>query len=140
MVDFSPGPATATSGGLFAQLAALLAAKLAYLRARFELAAIEGKEALVNYGITLALAMGALVAIVFGYLFLVIALVFLVAWALGGGNAWIWVMLGAGVLHVIGAAGLALVARARLSRPAFAATMDEFKKDQEWLTTRANPN
>lgn len=136
----SPDAAAAAPGGLFAQLAALLGAKLAYLRARLELAGLEGKEALANYAIILALAVTALVVVVFGYFFLVIALVFLIAWACGGGNAWIWVMLGAGVLHFIGAAALALVAKTRLSRRMFAATLDEFKNDQEWLTTRANPN
>ena len=49
-------------------------------------------------------------------------------------------MLGAGVLHFIAAAALALVAKARLARRMFEATLDEFRKDQEWLTTRANPN
>ena len=138
MPGSSPDASTAEARGLLAELAALLGAKLAWLRARFELAGIEGKEALANYAITGALAVGALVAIVFGYFFVVIALVFLIAWACGGGNAWLWVMLGAGVLHFIAAAGLALVAKARLERRIFEATLDEFRKDQEWLTTREN--
>jgi len=123
---------------LLAELAALIGAKLAYLRARFELAGLEGKEALTNYMLVGALAAGALGAIVFGYLFVIIALVFLIAWACGGGNAWIWVMIGAGALHFLGAAGLALVAKARFDRRVFEATLDEFGKDQEWLTTRGN--
>lgn len=133
-------PEAAEARGLLAELAALLGAKLAYLRARFELAGIEGKEALANCALVAALAAAALVAVVFGYFFVVIALVFLIAWACGGGNAWIWVMIGAGLLHFLAAAGLALAVKVRLDRRMFEATLDEFRKDHEWLTTRANPN
>ena len=140
MPGSSPDASTAEARGLLAELAALLGAKLAWLRAHFELAGIEGKEALANYAIIGALAVGALVVVVFGYLFVVIALVFLIAWACGGGNAWIWVMLGAGVLHFIAAAGFALVAKARLARRMFEATLDEFGKDQQWLTNLGKPS
>ena len=128
------------SAGFFRHLTALLGAKLAYLRARLQLAGIEGKEAATHYAIILALSIGALVVTVFGYFFFVIALVFLVAWACGGGNAWIWVTLGAAVLHFIGAATLLAIAKVKLTQPMFAATLDEFKKDQEWLKNPANPN
>lgn len=133
-----PDTSTAEARGLLAELAALLGAKLAYLRARFELAGIEGKEALTNYAIILALAIGALVVIVFGYFFVVIALVFLIAWACGGGNAWIWVMIGSGLVHFIIAVGLALAMKTRLDRRMFEATLDELRKDQQWLTSRGN--
>jgi len=126
--------------GLFRNFSALLSGKLSYLRARLQLAGLESKEAAVHYGIILALACVALVTIVFGYLFLVIALVFLVALAFGGGNAWIWVTFAAALLHFIGAALLLLVAKAKLAQPMFAATLDEFKKDQQWLKTPENPN
>ncbi len=128
------------SDGIFRHLTALLGAKLAYLRARLQLAGLEGKEAATHYAIIVALSIGALVVAIFGYFFLVIALVFLVAWACGGGNAWIWVTLGAAVLHFIGAATLLVIAKVKLSQPMFAATLDEFKKDQEWLKNPANPN
>ena len=128
------------SDGIFSRLTALLGAKLAYVRARLQLAGLEGKEAAVHYGIILGLAIGAMVIAIFGYLFFVIAIVFLIALAFGGGNAWIWVMLGAGFVHFVGTAILLLVAKAKLSQPMFAATLDEFKKDQQWLKTPANPN
>ena len=126
--------------GIFGRLAALLGAKLAYLRARLELAGLEGKEAAVHYGIILGLAIAALVITIFGYLFFVIALVFLIAWACGGGNAWIWVTLGAAFVHFIGAALLLIVAKMKLSQPMFAATLDELRKDQQWLKNPANPS
>jgi len=126
--------------GLFRSLRALLAAKLAYLRARFQLAGLETKEAAVHYAFILALAVVALVTIIFGYFFLVIALVFLVALACGGGDAWIWVTLGAAVLHFLGAALLLLISKLKLAQPMFAASIEELKKDQQWLKTPENQN
>ena len=126
--------------GIFSHFPLLLSAKIAYLRARFQLAGMEGKEAAVHYAIIVALAIGALIVAVFGYLFLVIGAVFLLAWMIGGENVWIWVMLGAAGLHLVGALALALIAKSMLARPMFAATLGEFKKDQEWLKTPANLN
>jgi uncharacterized membrane protein YqjE len=130
----------AEAAGLWGHLSGLLGAKLAYLRARAELAGIEGREAAVHYGIALGLAVGGLVLLVFGYFFLVLAAVFAIAWAFGGGNAWLWVLLGAAVLHILGAGGLLFAVRMKITRPVFTATLDEFRKDQAWLTTPAKPN
>lgn len=125
---------------MFGHLSGLLAAKLSYLRARLALAGIEGKEAAVHAAILLGLAIGGLIALVFGYILLVLALVFVVALAFGGGNAWIWVLLGAALLHFIGAAALVFIAKARLSAPLFPLTLEELQKDQEWLKTATKPN
>ena len=130
----------AQAAGIFGHLTALLAAKLAYVRARLELAGLEGKEAAVHCSVILGLAIGGLIALVFGYLFAVIALVFLVAHFIGGETAWIWVLLGAAALHFLGAAVLMLVAKSRLGVPMFSASLDELKQDQEWLKTNAKPN
>ena len=94
----------------------------------------------MHYGIILGLAVGGLIAMIFGYCFFVIALVFLIAHFIGGENAWIWVMLGAAVLHFFGAAVLLLLAKARLGTPMFSASLDELKHDQEWLKNNAKPN
>ncbi|HSI15593.1 MAG TPA: phage holin family protein [Chthoniobacter sp.] len=125
--------------GLFGHLSTLLAAKLAYLKARLELAGIEGKEAAVHLAIIVGLAVVALVLVIFGYFFLVLFLVFLIGLAFGG-NAWVWVMLGAAVIHLILAGVLLLVAKTRLGVPLFPLTLEELKKDQEWLKTNAKPN
>lgn len=130
----------AQAAGIFGHLTALLAAKLAYVRARLELAGLEGKEAAVHYGVIVGLAVGGLVALVFGYLFAVIALVFLTAHFIGGETAWIWVLLGAAALHLLSAAALLLIAKSRLGTPMFAASLDELKHDQEWLKNNAKPN
>ena len=137
MPDSAP---EAQAAGIFGHLTALLAAKLAYVRARLELAGLEGREAAVHYGIILGLAVGGLIAVIFGYCFFIIALVFLLAHFIGGENAWIWVMLGAAVLHFLSAAALLLMAKARLGTPMFAASLDELKHDQEWLKNHAKPN
>ena len=130
-----PTPDRAQHPGFFEHATAWLGTVLAHLRVRLELAEIEGKEAAVHYGVLLALAVAGFVFVVFGYLFLCLALVFLIAWACGGGNAWIWVLLGASVLHLGGGAGAFFWIRGRLAMPMFSATLDELRKDQEWLTS-----
>jgi uncharacterized membrane protein YqjE len=139
-----PEPKSEAVGGteyaLFAHLAGLIAAKLAYLRARLELAGIEAREASLHYAIIVGLAIGALIAVVFGYLFLVIGLAFLAAYLLGTPHAWIWVLLGAALLHILGAGILGWIAKVKLSAPMFTASLDELKKDQEWLKKTAKKN
>ena len=121
--------------GFFEHATAWLGTLLAHLRVRIELAEIEGKEAAVHYCVLLGLAVAGFVFVVFGYLFLCLALVFLIAWACGGGNAWIWVLLGASVLHLCAGAGAFFWIKTRLAVPMFSATLDELRKDQEWLTS-----
>jgi len=133
-------PRAPEAAGIFGHFSALIAAKLGYLRARLKLAGIEGKEAAIHGGIILGLAIGALVALIFGYFLLILGLVFLIALAFGGGNAWLWVLLSAAALHVVGAVVLLLIAKARLGAPLFPLTLDEFQKDQEWLKTQIKPN
>jgi uncharacterized membrane protein YqjE len=128
------------SAGFLGHISALVAAKLGYLRARLKLAGIEGKEAAIHGGILIGLAAGALVASIFGYFLLVIALVFLIALACGGGNAWIGVLFAAALLHFLGAVVLVLLAKARLGTPLFPLTLDELRKDQEWLKSTKKPN
>ena len=129
-----PAPAP----NIFTHALAWLGTLLAHLRARLELAGIEGREAALHYGVIAALAAGGLVLVVFGYFFLCIAAVFLIALAFGG-NAWPWVLLGMGVLHLLLGAALAFIAKTRLSKAMFSATLGELRKDHEWLTsTTAN--
>ena len=129
------------AAGFIGHLSSLLAAKLAYLRARLELAGLEGREAAIHAAIILGLLIGGLIIAVFGYLFLILALVFLIAQvALGGGSAWIWVLASFALVHLAGAAFLFIVARMKLNAPLFSMTLEELKKDQEWLKTIAKPN
>ena len=126
--------------GFFEHASAWLGTALAYVRVRFQLAGLEGREAALHYGVLLALAAVGMVFLVFGYLFFCLALVFLIARLLGDENAWIWVSFGMAVLHVGAAAGAFLWIKAKIGKPMFAATFDELRKDQEWLTaTTENP-
>jgi uncharacterized membrane protein YqjE len=133
-------PHAADAAGIFGHFSALVAAKLGYLRARLKLAGIEGKEAAIQGAIIAGLAVGALVAVIFGYFLLVFGVVFLIALAFDNDNAWIWVLLAAALLHFVGAVVLLLIAKARLGTPFFPLTLDEFQKDQEWLKTTIKPN
>ena len=140
-----PAPTTenarlAEAAGLFGHLSALLAAKVAYFRARLALAGLEGKEAAIQLAIILGLAICSLIVAMFGYCFLVLAIVFFIALAFGNPNAWIYVLLAAALAHLVIAAVLLLIARIKLGAPLFPLTLEELKKDQEWLKTNAKPN
>jgi uncharacterized membrane protein YqjE len=123
----------APDDGIVRQAQLLLAAMLGYFRARLELAGIEGREAGTHWLKVVALLVAGLVALVFGWLFLCLAAVFLIALLCGGGNAWIWITLAMAVLHLGGGAGVLWAVKSMIAHPVFAATMEEFKKDQEWL-------
>ena len=125
------------NAGIYRHSLAALSASLAYLKARLQLAGLEGKEAGIHYVVILALAVTALLVVFFGYFFFCLAVVFLIAWALGDGHAWIWVTLGMAALHFIGAAILGFMAKNRLEEPMFSATVNEFKKDHEWLNSNS---
>jgi uncharacterized membrane protein YqjE len=130
----------AEAAGFLGNLGSVFSSQFAYVKVRLKLAALEGKEAAIDYGIAAGLAIGGFLVALFGYLFLLIALLFLIASAAGGGNAWLWVTLGAALLHLGGAVGLLILAKNRIVLPMFPATRDEIKNDRLWLTTPANPN
>jgi uncharacterized membrane protein YqjE len=119
--------------GFFRHTTAFFSAAIDYLKARSQLAGIEAKEASIHYAIMLGLVVGALVVAIFGYFFLCLALIFLIAWLCGGGNAWIWVTFAMALLHFGGAALCLFMAKHRFAEPVFSATLREFKKDQQWL-------
>jgi len=124
-------------GGLSGPLRDMAIAGLSYVRARMELAGIEGKEALTRLGGMLLLAAVAVTLTVAGFLLLCMALVFGVAFLVGGGNAWIWVAAILGGTLLSGAWTLLYLARGWLRKPMFSATLEEFKKDDAWLKSTA---
>ncbi len=123
--------------GLISHLSGLVGFFSGYLRARLELAGIEAKEAAIHYAIILGLLIAALGAIAFGYVFFCIALVFALAALFHSPHTWIWITFGLALLHLGAAVTAVLIAKMRISAPMFAATLEEFKKDQEWLTKTA---
>ncbi len=122
--------------GFFPHGLKLLSALVAYTRARVELAGIEGKEAAGHFATILALAIAALIVFFIGYFFFCLAVVFLLAWALGEGHSWIWLTLGLALVHIGLGIALCLTAKSRLHEPVFTDTFNEFKKDQEWLASK----
>jgi uncharacterized membrane protein YqjE len=127
-VDTPAGP---HSGGLLDHLRELLAAGLEYFQARLALAGIEAKEALLHFAIIAGLFVAGVTVILFGYLFLCIAITLLVAEFLGVSPGWVILLMA--LLHFAVAAGSVLLAVVRLKAGVFTATLAEFKKDQQWL-------
>ncbi len=123
--------------GLVAHSAAFLAATARYARARLALAGLEAREAGTRFGLAAALFAGALFIAVLGYVFLVITVVFAVAAAFDAPHAWLWVLAAAALLHLGAAVVLAWIAWTRVQAGAFPATLEEFRKDQQWLTLLA---
>jgi uncharacterized membrane protein YqjE len=129
----NPGqPPEAESAGIVRPLRMFLAACAQYAAARLKLASAEGKEAAAEAGKILVLAGAALFVGIFGWLFMCLAVIFLMAKAMGE-HGWIWASLTMGGLHFIAATVLALLLRARGGRAFFPLTAAEFQKDREWL-------
>ena len=124
--------------GTLSHFAGFLSSAVRYLAARLTLAGLEAKEAGAHYGIAAALIVGGSLAAVLGYVFLVTTAVFGVAAAFDGRHAWILVMGAAALIHLGGAVALVFLGLRRIRTGAFSSTLDELKRDQEWLTKLAS--
>lgn len=118
----------------FAHFIGLLDSTGQYFKARFELLTLEGKEAGIRYGIALALGAGGLFVAVLGYIFVVITAVFGIAAAWDWRHGWIVILGAAALLHLGGAVALVLLAWQRIRGRSFHGTIEELRKDHEWLT------
>ena len=83
----------------------------------------------------IAFALGALIAVVFGYIFILGSLIVGIAHL--SGISWTWIALGAGLLHIALAVVCVLLAKARLTGRLYSETRAELKKDQQWLKSLA---
>ena len=117
--------------GLLENLLALVTALAEFFESRFALVAQESKTALVRLLVILACLVLALVLCVFGYIFLVTTVIVGVAHL--AGISWLWTAFAAAGVHFIIALVLLVVARSRITKPVFPATISELKKDREWL-------
>lgn len=124
-------PETETAG-IVRPLRAFFAACAGYASARLRLASLEGKEASVEAGKVLLIAGSSLFVAIFGWLFLCLAVVFLLARAMGE-YGWIWASLIMAAVHFAMAVGLGLMLRSRGGKGFFPLTTAEFQKDREWL-------
>jgi len=117
--------------GLLDNALALISAIAEFFQSRFALAARESKAAAFQLLILVACLIAALALCVMGYVFLIVGAVVGLAHLVG--TSWPVIALIAAVLHFIIAAILLLVARSRITKPMFRDTLDELKKDREWL-------
>ena len=117
--------------GLLQNLLALTGALADFFESRFALLAEESKAAFVQLLVLASYLVLALILCAFGYVFLIASAV--VGLAHLAGISWLWTALMAAGAHFIVALILLLVARSRMTKPLFRATVSELKKDREWL-------
>src|SRR4029077_2052034 len=111
--------------GLIANAIGLISALFAYVETRAALRARGAKALLLQLAAVLAFALGALIAVVFGYIFILGSLVVGIAHL--SGISWTWVALGAGLLHIALAVVCVLLAKAKLTGRLYPETRVELK-------------
>ena len=132
MISESPRPRNpAGHAGLLENLLALVTALAEFFESRFALFAQESKTAAVHLLILAGCLIFALLLCALGYVFLITGVVVGLAHLLG--ISWAWIALAAAAVHFILAMVLLLVARSRITKPVFRATLAELRKDREWL-------
>ena len=117
--------------GLLENFLALISALAEFFESRFALLAEESKAAAVQLLILVGCLIFAVLLCALGYVFLITGAV--VGLAHLAGISWPWIALAAAGLHFIIALVLLLIARSRITKPFFRATLAELKKDREWL-------
>ena len=119
--------------GLLDNALGLISAVVAFFESRFVLLAQESKSAAVQLLVLVGCVIAALALCLMGYVFLIVSAVVGLAHLLG--TSWPVVALVVALVHFIIAGVLLLVARSRITKPMFRDTVDELKKDREWLKT-----
>jgi len=117
--------------GLVNNLVSLANSLVAFFETRLSLFARESKGALVHLLLLAGAVVGALILVAAGYVFLIVSAIFAIAHA--AGVSWVWIALGAAVLHFILAAGCGVFAAGQLKKPMFQVSVAELKRDREWL-------
>lgn len=117
--------------GLLNALRGSTASLIEHVRLRIELLEVEGREAALHLLLLAGLVALAALLLVFGYLLILLGGLFLLASVTGWD--WVWVAFVAGIVHVVGAGVLLLQVRTRSRRKLLADTIEEFKRDSQWL-------
>jgi uncharacterized membrane protein YqjE len=118
-------------GGLIDNAVGFISALFAYVQTRAALLAEESKAVLLQLAMLVAFAVAALIALIFGYIFVLGSIVVGIAHVTG--ISWTWVALGAGLLHLVLAVVCAFLAKGQLRGRLYPETRMELKKDQQWL-------
>jgi uncharacterized membrane protein YqjE len=124
--------------GFLNNLVALFNALAGFFESRIGLFAAESKTALVHILLLAGAVITALVLVVSGYIFLIVSIIFGIAYA--AGISWVWIALAAAGLHFVLAIGCGLFAKAQLTKPMFQFSVAELKRDREWLKTLNKQN
>jgi uncharacterized membrane protein YqjE len=134
MISGSPSSRNpAGHSGLLDNALALISAIVSFFESRFVLVAKESKSVAVQLLILVGCVIVAFALCLMGYVFLIVSAVVGLAHLLG--TSWAVVALVVALVHFIIAGVLLLVARSRITKPMFPDTVDELKKDREWLKT-----
>ena len=128
-----PSRNPAGHSGLLDNALGLISAVVEFFESRFVLLAQESKSAAVQLLILVGCIIAALALCLMGYVFLIVSAVVGLAHLLG--TSWPVVALVLALLHFIIAGVLLVVARSRITKPMFRDSIDELKKDREWLKT-----
>jgi uncharacterized membrane protein YqjE len=119
--------------GLLDNTLGLISAIVAFFESRFALFAQDSKYAALQLLVLVGCVIAALALCLMGYVFLIVSAVVGIAHLLG--TSWPVVALVVALLHFIIAGVLLLIARSRITKPMFRDSIDELKKDREWLKT-----
>src|SRR6184192_4013794 len=117
--------------GLIDNAIGLISALFAYVETRAALLAVESKAMLLQLVAVVAFALAALIAIIFGYIFILASLIVGIAHSIG--VSWTWIALGVGLLHITLAVVCVLLAKTKLTGRLYPDTRAELKRDQQWL-------
>jgi uncharacterized membrane protein YqjE len=118
--------------GLHAAAGAFSSSLVRYLQALTGLFGLELRETGTQALLLGSLAVAFIVAAVFGYLFLVLAVTMLLVGLLGAG--WIVALFGLCVFHVLLAVILVLILRSRAVKPLFPGTREALRREVQRLS------
>ncbi|MDQ6860425.1 MAG: phage holin family protein [Verrucomicrobiota bacterium] len=124
--------------GLLTNVVSFANSLAAFFECRLALFVRESKGALVHIVLLVAGLIGAIVLLGAGYIFLIVSIVFGIAHA--AGVSWVWIAFCAAILHLLLAGGSAFFAITQLKKPMFGATLNELKRDREWLKSTDRKN
>ena len=126
-----------SSQGLIAELLNLLSSVGRHVQAIGALAGEEGREAAVVFVRLAALLAAGAFFVAFGYILTLLFAAFLIAMVFH--IAWIWILLGLALLHIMLAAICAFYVRSHWLTPVFTATKGEISRDFELMNSKRNP-
>jgi uncharacterized membrane protein YqjE len=124
--------------GLLNNLVSFANGLAGFFECRIALFLRESKGALVHILLMAGSLIFALVLVGAGYVFLITSIVFGIAHSLG--VSWVWIAFFAAIVHLLLAGGCAYFALMQMKKPMFHATLDELKRDREWLKSTDRKN